>query len=259
MMIMQKCIGINNLFQSKILILKAQWFRNFETLAKSRIFMKKKKENQTEQFVEVNDGVMRTSRKMRRNQGSAFHSVRRTFSRKQRFAKTRKNFNRQGQGAVPRDISRLYQMFIGNVFIKLQSFFKLKNRKIMKQTVSNIKTFSKRFYQRKNRKIMSQEEKRKKMNNFFLLIKCKLIEKKSNVLFYFYKKFVLLRPFGNIVCRNLVKINKWKMQLSFEKLIKNKRDLINQEYKVKYGIESLHRIFLNLSNKVFGQIRSLCK
>jgi hypothetical protein len=260
MVIMQKCINISNLVQSKTLIWKAQWFRNFESLAKSRIFMKKKP-SEPSQFIEVNDKFMRSSgvRRRVRTIGSVGFAIKARGRNGTRFTKSRSLAKKPNNAAVPKDISRMYQVYMGRVLKKLDSFFVRKFRKTRKSSMYAVKCYTRKFWARKRVSVLTPEEKQGKLARLFLLMRCKVAELQSGMLYHLYKKFVLLPPFGNIVCRNLVKITKWKLHLSLEKLIKHKKEIINQEYKSKYGIECLSRIFLNLKSNVFGKFRDLCK
>jgi hypothetical protein len=248
LMKMQKCIEVKNIIQSKILILKAVWFRSFESSAKKKLFMKKR--SAQPQYIEVNDG-----QKGYVNYGSAV-LAKRPFKKRRNLRNQRR---RKKQATVPKNISRMHHIFLGRVFVQIENFIQVKKRKQNKKIMHFLKIWVKRNKHYNPSRFLSVEEKNEKLQKMFIMLKCKMAEKKSFCLFHFYKKFILLRYYGKFGCRSVIKNSKYKLKNALEMLRIHNSEEIDKELKIKYGVINLSKLIFRIKTTFFGLLHEQCK
>jgi hypothetical protein len=241
---MQKCIGISNIIQSKILILKAFWFKSFEMSAKSRIFMKKRKTEPM--FIEVNDGESN-------KYGSAILA-----KKPAKFRRNFRNSKKNKKSSAPKNVSRLFQIFLGRVFMKVENFVKIKRKKQSKEIFNFMRIWVKRNKHYNPIRLLSTEQKNVRLEKLFILMRCKMAEKKSLVTFFLYKKFILLKFYGKFGCRNIVKKTKNKMREALEMLKVYNSEQFDKELKIKYGVINLSNLIFRVKTTFFGILHDKC-
>ena len=245
LMLMQKCIGLSNILQAKVLIAQAAWFRNFEQTAKSQMFVKKSA--QGAQFIEVDDGA--AMRPLRSVRAAKFA---RTWRRPRRFKR-----KPPARSSVPKNISKMYAGFLRAVCRRVESLIATNRVRQAKRAMAVVRTWTRRQSSRKP--LLTDEQRTLRLRRFWVLTKCKLLEQQSQVILLLYRKFILLRRFGAFGCRRVAKYSSFRARSALAKLVTHNQEVIDYEHNIRYAVHGLSNLIFRRKTGVFAILHDKCK
>ena len=211
-----------------------------------------KKREAEPMFIEVNDG-----QRVNNYQGSAI-LAKRPF-KKRRFKIKNARRNNKKQSSAPRNISRVYQVYLGRVFKNIENFVKMKKRKQGKEVFNSMRIWVKRNKHYNPIKFLNKEEKNQRLRKLFILMRCKMAEKQSSIMFLMYKKFILLKLYEKFGCRSILKKTKMKLRDALEILKTHNSDQFDKELKIKYGVINLSNLIFRIKTTFFGILHDKCR